>query len=267
MVPPSAPPRLLDKAKTPQPPPGPVESPRPRQAPLDYQALAELLDAVSYAARLELLDLLRFPQTLGDIRLRPHRLRGGGPDRRAARQTVEAHLEKLLDAGLVRAEEVEKGGRQVNRYTVHPPKLYALVEELRRISTMHAARPATGGDATGTLGSSAPAPQPTGPRVTLVHGVYEGKAFALTEARAVEGKWVIGRRVDLPVSLDYDPFISLENSAVHRDAAGRFHLTDLAQSKNGTALNWAPLPKGGTVLLRSGDIVGVGRSLLCFVPE
>ncbi|MHB8605176.1 MAG: FHA domain-containing protein [Thermoplasmatota archaeon] len=240
--------------------------PDPRALPVDYATLAELLAALGYSTRLEIVERLRFPHTLGELRIAPARVREGeNPDRAVARQTVQAHLEKLVEADLVRMEQVELDGRLTNRYVVNRQRLYALTEDLRRLGVLQATQlPAE--DLTVPVGAGASAPDATGPRLTLVHGVYEGKAFALDAKSAADGKWTIGRRVGLPVSLDYDPFVSTENAYVSaRD--GRFTLTDVRESKNGTMLNWRPLAKGATVPLKACDVIGVGRSLLVFAAE
>ena len=98
-----------------------------------------------------------------------------------------------------------------------------------------------------------------------MHGVYEGKAFALDRASAQDGRWVIGRKRGLAVALDYDPFVSTENAATTHQG-GRYAVTDLG-SKNGTSVNWTPLPSGGSRVLKPGEVIGVGRSLLSFLPE
>jgi DNA-binding transcriptional ArsR family regulator len=238
----------------------------PRSAPpLDYDTLAEFLKALSYPARLELLDKLRFPKTASEIRLAPRRVQPGeNPDRPSARPTVLGHLELLVEAGLVKDEEFEEHGHRVHRYVVNPMKLYGLTEELRRLSTMYAGRGGAG-DATGTLAGAEDVAPATGPRLVLVHGVYEGKSFALAPGLAHDGGWVIGRKRGLPVCLDYDPYVSFENAVVEQRGGG-FRVRDLTDSKNGTAVNWATLPKGGEGALEAGDIIGVGRSLLCFRP-
>lgn len=231
-----------------------------REAPVDYFRLANFLGALAYPARLELLDALRLPRQLGQIRVGAYQSRPGS-ERPASRQTIRAHLDKLVDADLVRAEPMEPGSR-VLRYAINPQKLYALTEEMRRLATLHAGRSPV--DATGTLHVREERPPPEGPRLVLVHGMYEGKSFALEPSTARGGQWVIGRKRGLSVSLDYDPYVSLENAAVGRRGA-EWVLTDMG-SKNGTSLNWARLPKGGSRPLRPADVVGVGRSLLNFSP-
>ena len=232
-------------------------------APVDYAQVADDLGALAYPIRLELLDRLRFPKYLGDIRLAPRRgSPGANPERPAARQTVQAHLDKLVEADLVRLEEVPDGQGNVNRYVVNPPKLYALVEELRRVCAMQAGH-GVAGDHTGTLGSEAQVRPAAGPRLVLVHGVYEGRAYALDRRANASARWTIGRARGVGIPLDYDPYVSQENSVVSWEG-GRYHVEDIDGSKNGTRVNWSLLAKGERRALRPGDVIGVGRSLLCF---
>ncbi|HVM44991.1 MAG TPA: FHA domain-containing protein, partial [Candidatus Thermoplasmatota archaeon] len=227
--------------------------------------LAESLRALGYPTRLELLHRLRFPRALSEIRLAPLRVAPGeNAERAAAKQTVQAHLDKLVEADLVRVETVEQDGRATPRYQVNPPKLYALTEELRRVCVLYAGRGADD-DVTGTMGAPAPAEEAEGPRLVLVHGAYEGRSFPLDDAHGKDGRWVIGRSRAVAVSLDYDPYVSLENTLVARARDG-FSVVDLRESKNGTLVNWRPLAKDAPRRLRPGDVIGVGRSLLSFVP-
>lgn len=245
------------------PPPVPE---RTRRVPVDYEDLAEFLAALAYPARLELLDRLRFPHTLSEIRLAARRAPDdGGEERVAARQTVQAHLDKLAEVGLVEVDRIQRDGREMPRYVVSPPKLYAITEELRRLSTMYAGSGGTG-DATGTLVAAASAEESKGPRLVLAHGVYEGKVFALAEDSAHEGRWTIGRKRGLAIALDYDPYVSLEHAHVEK-RGGRFVLVDHPQSKNGTSVNWRLLAPGGSRPLKAGDVVGVGRTLLAYAAD
>jgi DNA-binding transcriptional ArsR family regulator len=244
-------------------PPHGLDVGKPRQGPVDYHSLAEFLTALGYAPRLELLDALRFPHTLAEIRLSPQKLEpGGNPDRPSSKPTIRGHLHKLVEAGLVRVEEVEQQGKLVPSYEANPQKLYALTEDLRRLTTRYGGL-GPGKDATGTLAGQAERKEARGPRLVLVHGVYEGKVFPLEEATAQAGAWLVGRREGLAVSLDYDPYVSLENAAITR-REGAYRVADLKASKNGTSVNWAPLARGGQRALESGDIIGVGRSMLVF---
>lgn len=225
-----------------------------------YDGLAVLLGALSYPVRLQLLGLLRFPHTLHDIKLGARRGdAGSAPAATAARQTVHAHLRKLEAAQLVRTESVEIGGRTVRQYSVNAQKVYALVEDLRRLSVLYAGQ-GNVQDLTGSLPFQPVPTQENGPRLVLAHGVYEGKVFAL--AGAAKDNWSIGRGRAAAILLDYDPFVSVEHARIERREDG-FYLVDLG-SKNGTLVNWRPIPSQGTRRLRSADIIGVGRSMLVF---
>lgn len=240
---------------------------REQDEPVDYLRLAQFLDALAYPVRLELLHKLQFPQTVGEIEVTPHRRdERGSPERSLARQTVQGHLDKLMAAGLVVSEPVEQSGREVPVYRVEPSRLYALIEELRRLSVLYAGK-GPGAEDTGTVSTRVQPQLVTGPRLVLIHGVYEGKAYPLDRSTMTDKRWTIGRDPEVPVALDYDPFVSSRNSVITRDRDGTFHITDLPDSKNGTTVNWVQLPEGGGQELRTGDVIGVGRSLLSFVAE
>lgn len=232
---------------------------------MQHDALAEQLAALGYVTRLELLEALRLPHALSDIELTPRRGGEPGVQAPASRSTVYEHLRKLEETGLIRSREVERGGRTVKVFMTDPLRLYALLEELRRVIAFHAGH-APAGDSTGTLRGAPKASRASGPRLVLVHGLYEGRSYHLDAEGLAGDRWLIGRKTGLAVSLDYDPYASLENAYV-TFRGGRYVLHDFADSKNGTLVNWEPLPRGGTAPLRAGDIIGVGRSLLCFVPE
>lgn len=233
--------------------------------PVDHANLADLLGVLGNATRLELLEMLRLPHALADIQLTPRRGPAPADRAHASRSTVHEHLKKLEEVGLIRASETDRGGRAVKLFMADPPRLYALLEELRRVVALHAGH-TPAGEATGTLRGAPRPKRGSGPRLVLVHGLYEGRSYALDRSSLVADRWVIGRKTGLAVSLDYDPYASLENSYI-LSRGGRFVLHDFADSKNGTSVNWEPLPRGGSTPLHAGDVVGVGRSLLCFVPE
>lgn len=229
-----------------------------QEEPVDVERLATLLSALAYPTRLEILRVLRFPHTLGEIRVPAHRDAADHPDRPAAKQTVQRHLDTLMEAGLVRADPVTQGGKEVPSYLIVAQRLYSVLEEMRRLVLTYA-RYGTGPDQTGTVAFGGPAADTTGPRLVLVHGAYEGRTYPL--AAGTHDGWSIGRRRGLAVSLDYDPYVTAENSRI-LDDGGRFLIEDLG-SKNGTFVNWHPVGKS-PVALDSGDVVGVGRSLLVF---
>jgi DNA-binding transcriptional ArsR family regulator len=234
---------------------------------VDYARLAEFLTALAYPARLELLRILRFPHLASEIRLAPRRVEEGeNPQRTSSKQTIQAHLDKLVDSDLVRVEPTGEGGRKANVYSVNSQKVYAVTEDLRKVSAIYAGRGAIG-EVTAPLGHATGEPQAAkGPRLVLVHGLYEGKAYALDKRLAPDGQWLIGRRRGIAISLDYDPYVSLENAVVRR-RGDDFILEDLPDSKNGTSANWELLAKGRPHVLQPADVVGVGRSLLVFARD
>lgn len=230
---------------------------------VDYDRLAELLKALAYPLRLELLGKLRTPQTLGEIEVVP-RQGPGGKGRPAARQTVQSHLDTLAEAELVTSTPVEKRGVDVPSYRANPVRLYGIMEELRSLIVRYAGH-GLEPDRTATLSAAGRPETASGPRLVLVHGVYEGRAYPLTLDTSDGAGWLLGRAKDVAVSLDYDPFVSHEAARVTREGDG-FAITDLG-SKNGTWVNWGSLEAGERADLRSGDIVGVGRSLLAFAES
>jgi DNA-binding transcriptional ArsR family regulator len=223
---------------------------------------------MGYASRLELLSLLRSPKTLDEIHLQPGASQAGeNPDRPISRQAVQLHLDKLEEAGLIRVGMTErKGKRALYEYTLDQARLFAVCEELRRVSTFESLVTL---DPNATEGL--PAPTETrwepGPKLVLVHGVHEGRAYPMkASARAPARGWVVGRAADAAVSLEYDPYVSVENSEIVQ-IGKQYRILDLRSSKNGTLLNWKRLPVGGEAVLRTGDVIGVGRSLLLFREE
>lgn len=231
--------------------------------PVDYDKLEESLRALAYSSRLELLSILRSPRALQDIRVQPRQLKPGeSPDRAVARQTIQAHLDKLVEIGVVIARDREEG--RGKEYVVNPQRMFQVLEEMRKVATITTGAPVPRLDTVDLAGARTPK-MAEGPKVLLVHGLLEGKVFPLRRAdlRDDGRGWVIGRKPGLQVSLDYDPYISVENSEIlARD--GGFQLLDLRTSKNGTWLNWERLDKDEKVPLATGDVIGVGRSTLVF---
>jgi DNA-binding transcriptional ArsR family regulator len=229
----------------------------------DFAKLAGYLDALANPARLELLHLLRQPRAVGDLQLRPSGTSKGSPERNITRQAVRKHLAKLEDAGLVVTQGGRREGLAVEERVVNHQMLYALLEELRRTTQVTPYAPIAGA-ATMTESGRQGARGSAGARLIVVHGAREGQTFPLSPTKlAGDRGWVIGRGRDLPVGLDYDPFISQEHAEVLAVGDG-FELRDLRSNKNGTELNWEALPRGGAATLVTGDVVGVGRSLLLF---
>ncbi|MGQ0536220.1 MAG: FHA domain-containing protein [Methanobacteriota archaeon] len=231
----------------------------------DFDRLERYLKALAYANRLELLSLLRRPRTLDEIHLTPGPSKAGGsPDRPISRQAVRAHLEQLEEAGLVR---IRLGGRDGKRaqqeYVVDHARLYAVTDELRKLSTFE---PEIELDLLATEELRAPRERTwaEGPKLVLVRGVEEGRAFPLKhgDLKAPRG-WVVGRAPEAAVRLEYDPYVSGENAEVLK-IGNEYRLLDLRNSRNGTFLNWHRLGVGAEVPLTGGDVIGVGRSVLLF---
>lgn len=228
---------------------------------VDYDKLEEYFRALSYSTRIELLHILRFPMALQDIRLRPRQVRPGqNPERPAARQTIQEHLDRLIEIGVVVPEESGKGRKL---FKVNGAKLYQITEEFRQVGAIMADS-IVGRDATVGVGGAEALEQEPGPKLVLVHGMLEGKAFPLQRAD-LSGKrgWVLGRKAGLHVSLEYDPFVSLENSEIIPDG-NDYLLVDLRSSRNGTFLNWRRLGPDVRAPLQPGHVIGIGRSLLVF---
>lgn len=232
---------------------------------VEYERLEANLKLLAYATRLELLRLLRRPKTLDEIRLTPGSSQAGdSPERPISRQAVQNHLDQLADAGLVRVGFTDrKGKRLVQEFGADAARLFAVVEELRKIVTWEGDAP-DAATRTETLAGSTALAWEEGAKLVLVHGVQEGRAFPLRHAEMTGGRgWIVGRAGSAHVSLEYDPYVSSENAEILH-VGNQYRLLDLRTSRNGTFLNWTRLPVGGEVPLRSGDVVGVGRSLLVF---
>lgn len=207
-------------------------------------------EALASPVRLSILRSLRTPRTLGGISVKGERADSGAV---LARQTVRRHLDALLDAGLVRRLDV--AGEE--QYVIDHLRLFSLAEGVRDLARL---RPAVEPDAATQAVGAALAATEQGPRLVLLRGLDEGATFLLGNAVEV---WRIGRRRGLEVSLDYDAAVSSLNALIR--LAGRGHeLEDAEGSRNGTFHNFTRLAPGAKVLLRHGDVIGVGRSLLLY---
>lgn len=224
---------------------------------VDSQHLAEIMRALANPVRIDLLKSLRTARTLGEIRLHAYRRdRGVRAGRIMNRVTTRAHLDSLLELGIARAIPRLRDGRVLDHYLLDRARLFALLEELRDLMLLRPAEEF----ADGTLPAPPPSPASArGPRFRLVNGVEPGRTFPLS---AAAGRWVIGRRGDCAVCLDYDPYVSQENAEVTGSGRG-YAVCDLG-SRNGVFVNWERLAGGERRPLADGDAVGVGRSLLLF---
>jgi len=226
----------------------------------DLANLGVYFQALGFPSRLHLLNLLQVPRTAQEIHLAPTRPdRTARGDRSVSRQALSGHLRKLLDIGLVEAAPGRRGGRTVTEYVVSHARLFALVEEMRRLALI---RPPPGPAGVTVLHDEA-GQRATGPAPSMTPSVGpEGRAYAL----AGPGPWTIGRLPTCEVCLPHDPFVSKRNSVLRavRAAAGgpAWAVEARRDARNPTMLNWQPLEPGAVAPLRSGDVLRVGRTLL-----
>lgn len=225
-------------------------------APADAQ-LATVLDALASPTRLALIRALRAPKTLTEIELRPPDGPAGG--RPLARQTVREHLDRLIQAGMVMTREVERSYGLTVEFQVNHQTAYALAEEMRSMARL---RPALEPEMATVHRAHAPPRPIVGPALVVVKGLDEGASFDLRPDDAKK-EWVIGRRRNAEVALDFDPFVSSDNSRIRWDGDAH-QLEDMPGSRNGTTHNFSALASGETRTLRHGDVVGVGRSYLLY---
>jgi DNA-binding transcriptional ArsR family regulator len=230
----------------------------PAPAEPDLKLLASHLEALASEARLSLLRQLRTPKELNAIRLQAGRSRPGeNAERPMARQSVSHHLAQLEGLGLVYRHSGEAGAGE--RFTLNHQRLFALVDELRALTRLRpdVLQPV----AEGTISGAADGVLllPDAPRLTVAYGWQDGLSFPLHGP--VGSRWRIGRAPSCEVALDHDPYVSAENCVVERTGSGHV-LRDVPGNRNGTQLNWSPLPPGGSARLQSGDVVGAGRTLL-----
>lgn len=223
--------------------------------------LAHLLESLSSPIRLKILQAVRTPRPLHEIRVvQPVRRGGETMQRPLARQSVSRHLVQLERAGLVRRTRGPEKARG-DSYVLNHQRLFAIVDEVRNLSKLRPVLvPPLAPEATVDRGDWTGAALPPPPRLLVTYGREDAVAFGLNGP--VGERWRIGRSTPCEILLDYDPYLSTEHASVRRDASG-FVLTD-AKSRNGTWVNWIRLPRGASQPLRPGDLVAVGRSLLVF---
>lgn len=196
------------------------------------------------------------------LRLKPGAAQAGAnPGRPISRPAVMRHLRLLEAQGVISARTRRGHGSPPTReYVADRARLYALLEDLRNIAQLGSTAPFEVAP-TYQASQTPPAHWPTGPKLVLIRGAYEGKAFSLVGRR--DHVWSVGRRRGSAISLDYDPYVSMDHCRIAYEQ-GALSLTAIATAKNGTLLNWKLLPPGSPTPLRSGDVISVGRSLLLF---
>lgn len=219
--------------------------------------MARGLEALANPTRLALLRRLCEPKILADIEVES----AEHPGRNLSRQSVAKHLHLLMEAGIVLDQVPPSDGREGPGYITNHQAIFALAEEVRDLARR---RPVVEVSRATIAGNRSRGQRIKGRCAVVVRGLEEGRVFSLEPpADTPEADWIIGRKRGLPVSLDFDPYISAENSLVSWN--GKDHLlSDLPQSRNGTLLNFESVPKGKNAVLRHGDIIGVGRSLLVY---
>ncbi|MGQ0534805.1 MAG: FHA domain-containing protein [Methanobacteriota archaeon] len=222
--------------------------------------LTELLAALASEQRLALLRATRTPKRLHEIEVTTTDP-ADGRTRNLTRQTVSTHLEKLVEAGLVQARKVPRDQGETTEYVLNHQTVYAVLEELRTVAALRPTVEPEAATMKGDLRLAAGGEQ--GPCLILVKGLDEGTIFPLAPTLPGRARWVIGRRRGLPVSLDFDPFASAENSIVTL-SEGSYGLEDLPTSRNGTMRNFRRLARGERAALVDGDVIGVGQSTLVF---
>lgn len=224
---------------------------------IDYARLSRYMKALALENRLQLLHKLQVPHAVAEIDLQPVRKSVVlSDDRPLTRQAVAEHLKALEEIGLV--AEHEPRGEGATRFVVNHARLFEVVDELRRLSLIRPVGPAARQETTTAASQrDLEEPFPEGPVLTLANGPLEGTPFPLSGS----GPWRIGRDAGLEVSLPYDPFVSGVNATIVRRRL-RWELTPTPDARNGTWLNWRRLSDDEPVVLRGGDTVGVGHSLL-----
>lgn len=221
--------------------------------------LAGHLSALGHPARIELLRQLRIPRTVREIQIRPRRSdEAGSADRPMSRNAVERHLGVLTAIGVVKRRDGDRDGRQVHEYVLQHQRLFQVVEALRDVTAL---RPVETMDLDRTVADAkaAPARAVDGPAFRILNGPSEGRAVRLVG----DGPWTIGRSSRHAIVLDHDPYVSSDHAFVAMKE-GRFIVQDDGANRNGTRLNWQPLPPRTPIPLTAGDVVGVGRSLMLF---
>jgi len=226
-------------------------------------ALAETLSALGSPARLAILGQLRAARTLREIEV--HAVEPGARAERAertlSRQAIREHLDRLVEIGVVIPREAERTYGATVEYLLSQQKLFAVSEEFRSLARL---RPvAEPGGVTISAEPSSSAYELSGPCLIMVKGLEEGTTFDLRPTGPGPAEWVIGRKRGLAVSIDFDPYVSTENTLIYAEGGAHF-VKDLPDSKNGTTLNFRPLAKGKAHVLRTGSLIGIGRTLLMF---
>lgn len=225
---------------------------------VDPEKLAGLLKPLSNSKRLSLLLFLREPRYLEEV----------ASHLKVTRQAASEHVEALHSIGLVRRRASERPGKRVVEFVLATDPLYQVHEYFEQLVVQITPRP---GD---PFLTQAPSPRgvapnrlsPGAPVLTTVHGIQLGRQFVLGGAPG-RSTWTIGRESNCDARLLHDTYVSGRHAEVRRGSGTVEFLVVDTFSRNGTLLNWEPVPPGEPKPLRHGDLVGVGRSLLLFWNE
>jgi hypothetical protein len=165
-----------------------------------------------------------------------------------------------MAVGIVVARPAKRPYGDTQEFVLNHQAIFAVAEEVKALAKLRATVEAP----VPTAPASAPAAAPIEtPAFVLVKGLDEGAMFGLRPAAQGGGTWIVGRRRGCEVPLDFDPYVSAENSLV-RWEDGAHVIEALPESRNGTSVNLRRLAPGEKVRLRHGDLVGVGRCLLLY---
>lgn len=224
-----------------------------RAGEIDFERLSTYLKALAHPARLEILSRLRIPSAPADIVVKPRRRDEGlSQERPMSRQSIMEHIEQLEAVGVV-----DRVPGSASDFVTSAQHVFAIVEDMRKLSAIE---PAMRVDVDSTFmgAAGAAAVWPSGPKLVLVSGPWEGRAFPLEGA----GPWTLGRASTQTVALTYDPYASGESARLVRDAAGATRVEPVAGARNPPQVNFAPL--AAPRALKPGDIVTIGHSLLVY---
>lgn len=226
----------------------------PEDAPAEAGELASLAEPLGVLGNEKRLHLLSYLTT-------PHYIREIASELGITRQSAQAHVDKLVEIGVVERRRGRREQGPVTDFVVVPQRLFALQERFGGVGRLE---PEVEDDqvraVTETLERDGDeAPSPTAPRLVIVHGFRQGQVVPLTGG----GPWMIGRETTAQVCLDYDPFVSSRHAEIRRADGPGFAVADL-YSRNGTRVDGETLDRGGTAELESGTVLGIGRSLLVF---
>lgn len=222
----------------------------------DYSALAAWLEVLANGTRLAVLDTLREPKQTSGVRV-------SSPEGRPlSRQAIQAHINRLVEAGLVSVDEIEIRGRPRKQFQSDATRLFAASEALRHLGA-RLAPPPDEADQTLTTAATGSTRRASGPRLVMLHGMAEGAIFPLAKRRAGPEGWLLGRAPECQVHIPYDNTVSRIQGAITKDVAGRFWLRATAAAKNPVRVNWQPVTDE-PVRLRVGDLVLAGNTKLVF---